>query len=351
MEERHDPNLEPISAPGPTVTAQLGRVIRAWGDREGVPTRVWMEECGVDEALLDQPGARVPRAAFGRLWRRLVAETGDEGVAFEIGKGVPFGTFGVVNYLIATARDVGSGFRVMNEVYRLIHDPTVVTLDVDGPVATWLYHVAGEVDDYALFAADMVFAIVVDHFRAAAGTNWIPEEVWLPHEREACLERYEAYYGCPVRLGYGDAQLIMSHEVLALPMPRADERLHEILRHHAHLLMERLPSLESAQKQVRLDLSSAIQRGTGSLSLEMSAQRLGVSGRTLQRRLRDEGTTFQAVLDEVRREYATRYLADAHRTIADVAYSVGFSDVSAFHRAFRRWTGRTPGDVRGTESA
>lgn len=311
---------------------------------------VWLDESGIDSQQLEQPGGRVTRESMVRLFARIERETGDPGAAFEIGRHSPFGAFDVVDYLLLTAPTIHAAFDALNAAYRLIHDPTVVTLDVGRTTSTWLYHVAGDGDAYAMYAIDLVFATVVAHFRHASGTSWRPSEVWLPHDRRACSRRYEQFYGCPVRYEFGEAQLVLRNETLAIPMPAADPRLHAILRRHVELLLERLPSLSSSEKLTRIDLRAAVQAGSGALSLEATAARLEVSPRTLQRRLREEGTTFQRVLDDVRREFASRYLADDTQSISDIAFAVGFSDVSAFHRAFRRWTGRTPGEIRSGDA-
>lgn len=349
-DSRAPDDLSVVGGAVPNVTAQSARVIRDFGHEHRWPVDVWLDEAGIDCRALEQPGGRVSRESMVRLFARIEREIGDPGVVFEIGRHAPFGAFDVVDYLVLSAATIRDAFDALNESYRLIHDPTVVTLDIGRTTSTWMYHVAGDGDAYAMYAIDLVFATIVAHLRHASGTSFSPAEVWLPHDRRACAGRYEQFYGCPVRFEFGEAQLVLRNETLAIPMPGADAGLHAILRRHVSLLLERLPNLSSSEKLARLDLRAAIQAGGSALSLESTAQRLGVSARTLQRRLREEGTTFQRVLDDVRREFASRYLADEAKSISDIAFAVGFSDVSAFHRAFRRWTGRTPGEMRSGDA-
>jgi AraC-like DNA-binding protein len=124
--------------------------------------------------------------------------------------------------------------------------------------------------------------------------------------------------------------------------------LSRVVIRHAEALLAALPvpAPDSSAHRVRRILADALADGEGQATLAAVADKLHMSERSLQRRLADEGLKFDALLDELRRELAVRYLQDRKVAIAEVAYLLGYSEPSAFHRAFKRWTGKTPSELR-----
>jgi len=116
--------------------------------------------------------------------------------------------------------------------------------------------------------------------------------------------------------------------------------LQEVVESHARGVLAKFPDQHGLDARLSGAICDALRQG--SLSLEYVSSRLGLPARTLQRRLKSEGTTFARKTDEVRRLLAERYLGDRRASVSEVAFLLGFSDVSAFHRAFVRWTGQTP---------
>ena len=136
--------------------------------------------------------------------------------------------------------------------------------------------------------------------------------------------------------------LIGDYAGLDDPLPRADSTLCDLLDQHAQALLDRLPRSDSFADRVRAAIANELTAGDP--TAEHVSEALGMSTRTLRRRLKEEGTSHQHVLDEVRNELARSYLGEGKLGITEVAFLLGFSDASAFHKAFRRWTGRGPGD-------
>ena len=127
-------------------------------------------------------------------------------------------------------------------------------------------------------------------------------------------------------------------------MPRADAALKGVLDRAATQLLERLPRRDTWTARVREILAAELARGAP--TLEQIAYRLGVTERTLRRRLHDEGTSHKEVLAELRLSLAQRHLSERVLSVAEIAFLLGFAEPSAFHKAFRRWTGRAPADCR-----
>ncbi|MFD2937654.1 helix-turn-helix transcriptional regulator [Spirosoma flavum] len=132
--------------------------------------------------------------------------------------------------------------------------------------------------------------------------------------------------------------------MLALPIPTADPQLLALLEPHAAALLARLNELPALADRVRHELLRLLVQSEP--SLEAVAEALSLSPRILQGQLRQDGHTYQQLLDEVRRELAERHLGDHIPSIKDIALLLGFAEPSVFIRAFRRWTGQTPGTFR-----
>jgi AraC-like DNA-binding protein len=173
--------------------------------------------------------------------------------------------------------------------------------------------------------------------------------VYLKHKAPEDTAGHEAYFGCPVHFASDKDALRVSTKTLDSPNKVGDA---SIARFFDTLLEAEVSTLDATvplERRVLDRVSTALSAGVPALS--DVARDLGMSGRTLQRRLAEKDTTFQALVDEARRRLSLRLLrGDDEATLSEVTYMTGFSDQSAFTRAFKRWTGQTPGTFRATET-
>jgi AraC-like DNA-binding protein len=155
---------------------------------------------------------------------------------------------------------------------------------------------------------------------------------------------YRAALQSPVRFGAGQDQFILAATDLARPLPSANPALFAVFEQHAEGVLGGLSARDTAAARVAAVVASRL-RGRVPPIGEVASE-LAMSARNLQRALQAEQRTYQDVLDEVRAGLARRYLADAQNTVSQVAFLLGFSEAAAFHRAFKRWTGQTPSELR-----
>jgi AraC-like DNA-binding protein len=159
-------------------------------------------------------------------------------------------------------------------------------------------------------------------------------------------DEYESTLGCPVRVHAAWSGFVLSRETWALPMRRRDPVLLAVLERQADARMARLPPAEDLVAHVRRAVTTGLADGRASMT--EIARQLAMAPRTLQRRLSDEATTFQRVVEEVRRDAAERHLGESALSIAEISFALGYSEPAAFHRAFRRWKRTTPQAYRAT---
>ncbi len=292
-------------------------------------TGLTAETCADADARID---ADLLRAA----WRESIRITGDRLLPIHLATALPPGALGVVEYLVRSAPTVGDALALGLRYLNILDAVTRAEL------------ADGERDDEVELRAlvespiphESSFAAVIGQGRMLAGEDFRPVAVDFIHAPVGDLAAYEAFFRAPVRVGAPSARLVLARASLAVPLATADPNLLPILVRHAEELLARCqgpaPTTTEHARQVIARLLRHNQH-----DVEQVATALGVTARSLQRRLKEEGTTFQAVRDQVRCELAITYLKGGAST-AEVSFLLGFSETSAFFRAFKRWTGVTP---------
>src|SRR5262245_24909504 len=161
----------------------------------------------------------------------------------------------------------------------------------------------------------------------------------LAHAGSVDVATYEACFGCKVELNAAHHEVEGPAEWLDASMSSADPKLGQVLQEHARLLLEKLPPPDPFLQSVREQLSSRLSQGD--IGLATLARARHTSERTLRRRLAEHGTSYQALLDELRASVACKLIEQDGQPVDVIAQQVGFSDTSSFFHAFKRWTGKT----------
>jgi AraC-like DNA-binding protein len=174
------------------------------------------------------------------------------------------------------------------------------------------------------------------HFRASA--------VYFKHAAPATIVAHKQHFDCPVHFDTDMDALLISHELMQTPNQLGDPSIVKFFDAHLDDEMAKIDNVPSLEQQVRTRISRALSQGIPTLS-EVATQ-FGLSGRTLQRRLSDRGCSFQTLVDESRRQLAKQLLRETSYPLAEIAFLTGFSEQSAFNRAFKRWAGQTPRSFR-----
>lgn len=293
--------------------------------------------------------APVPGAVFSALWEEAFVRAPRETLPTEVGLAVPFGAFGPVDYLAASSARVDLAFGAIASFFKYIasdfrivveEEPGgggLVAVRVPEPFPGW------EVSD------EFTVAVLVSRFRRAAAGAFSPRVVRLTRPAPATATRHAELLGCPVRFGAAESGFDVRTEAWRAPMHNADPALERTVRElAAHLgLGATTGDLETA---LRARLRHLLPQGEVSASAAAAA--LGLSERTLQRRLAAAGTSYREVLDRLRETEAERLLGAGRLPLGEVALRLGFSDQTAWNRAFRRWKGVSPTEWRaGTRAA
>jgi AraC-like DNA-binding protein len=287
--------------------------------------------------------ARIPISTAHALLRSVVSLTNDDAIGLRAAANVSLKDMGVLGYTMASAANVGDALQIGGRHVRLVNDALDVAMIRRGGKAMVRFDCRV---DLPRAAADYLLCAMLRTWTQASARFACPEtRVCFPHSAPANLEPYaRAFPSQRVQFSAPYLGFVLPDAWLAEPLARADAGLHAVLRKSAELFLAGLPRVESVTERVRALLITNLTSGPPGIS--HVAKQLGMSERTLERRLETEGTTFSDLLDALRRNLATRHLREHETPIADIALLTGFAQSSAFYRAFRRWTGTTPNEYR-----
>ena len=196
----------------------------------------------------------------------------------------------------------------------------------------------------ALLSNEAALATILSIAREAAGDDVAPIAVRYAHAAMNTAPALKAHFQCPIEFeSHGDA-LVFTPETLARKNRVGDESLYRFFEAHLEQELALIADDAALDRRVRIQVSQSL---SGSVPMISDvAERLGMSGRTLQRRLSDRGHSYQSLVDDARRELAERLLQGTDYALAEVAFLTGFSEQSTFTRAFKRWSGQTPRSFR-----
>lgn len=298
-----------------------------------------------DPALLSNPDNRIPFSQLVAFYEHGARLTGDDAFGLHIGERVKPELFDVLGYVVINSPTFGEAIDRLIRYHSIWSDGAFYRLEISGPRAHLTYEYIDELIDERRHDSEMTLSILVSFARRGTGVDWTPHEVSFQHSKPPNIIEHQRIFRSQVHFDRPINELIFDSSLLALKMMKADPGLCLILDRHAQELLSRRPHADSLINQVRQLLGEALNVGDDP-RIETISRKLGISVRTLQRKLKEEDTSHQELLDETRSVLSKRFLQESKIAICEVAYLLGFSEPSAFHRAFRRWTGVTPKEFR-----
>jgi AraC-like DNA-binding protein len=321
--------------------------------RQRVDVGALLTRNGFSLDTLMTPDTRIRLHELHRLWRLAQQAVGDdEALGVKVASMVdpvasrswlmPFSLLESISRSSATLRD---GAERQRPYLRLMRDGFTIAVD-EWPagrcLVRWEFaHV--EEEPRALVEFQVSLAVLLTR-RTLTNKQAAPLEVWFAHSAPRDISPYNALYGHPPRFSAECNALVVNGASLNAPLVSSEPEVLKVLEHQARSLLQQLPSLEDFVACVRQHIQSELPHGNTTASAV--ADKLGISGRTLHRRLRSHGTTYQEQLDQVRYRLAASYLASRRYPLGEVASLVGFAQQSAFQRAFKTWAGQTPAEYQ-----
>jgi AraC-like DNA-binding protein len=326
-----------------TVIARLAHLMLDQAAAIGVDRDELMRESGLNPSEIKDPDGRIAHDKMVALWETLIRKKPGRALGVRLGYTVKVRDLGLVGYTMLYSRTLMQAVHRMARYSRVLNESLHLMLKRGVDHA----HVVVEASP-ALNAlkhpVEARLAGVLAAAREITASEIEPIEVHFPFERPDHASELEAFFRGTLIFDGGESMLVLRNEDLDRAVVAADETLIGYLDQLAEEAMRPLTGRENFTERARWALWGEL--SDGQPSLQRIGKLLGVSGRTLQRRLHEEGTSFAALLDDLRQRMAVRLLRDRELAIYEIAFLLGYSEPSTFHRAFHRWHDCTPQEFR-----
>jgi AraC-like DNA-binding protein len=308
-----------------------------------VDVHVPLAKLGVHIAELDELPERMKPRVMDDLWEAVYEFTGRIGFGLRMAEGVRIDQFSTFGRVVATSATIGDALARGVRLFRLLSERQRFAVRIDGRQATVVLET---LEDARLHreGAEFLLGSLVTFGRRLTGRRSPPTEVRFRHSEPRDPEYVQNFFGCPVRFGASENSVTFDSGYLLFPVLGHDPAVCAALQQEAEALLAELREPTA----FRHDVVSAISReiGNGNSSIINVAARLGIHPKALRRSLRADGTTYRELLDQVRLRLARRYLEQPNLGVTEIAFRLGYSEKSAFNRAFKRWTGTPPDSYR-----
>lgn len=313
----------------------LPAVLRDLGaDRDAV-----LRDAGLSPGALDRPDLWVPVSAVPAVLMSAAKRARCDHIGLLVGRGFRFEHLGLLGELITNSPTVGDAMASYAVHQRLYSQSFTPYLHKFSQTAEYGFAIYQSTPFSLVILYDLLLTAAVTALRLLCGESWCPKEVCFPRFAPPEPTPYRANFRCKLVFESDRASVVFPHAVLDLPIAVADPLRFRALEKE---VSEKFDGnlLPLVFRSIRASMVS------GEPKVARLAQDLGMHERTLGRRLRAQGSSFRLVLDQVRYDAACGLLSDTNLTLSSVAFSLGYSELTAFSRAFRRWAGVSPGAWR-----
>ena len=330
----------------PLVPVNIPATMIRVGQEKGITADDLLANTGIGQNQLSDPSARLTYQQILLLAENLIRLCPDETLGLDLGKAININQFGMLGYAILSCADLRSAIRLGIKYHSLV-DPAFTFEAVEQGDVTAIRltsHIPFE-PMYRLLC-DVFIGIFATLARFLTGDEINAREVHLNCARPDYAHAYEELTRCPVLFDQPRTEFIIDTALLSTPLAMADSATAAMAEAQCAEILTRMGPKEGIVAKVRRILLG----NPGSFPpVDTVASQLATSTRTLSRSLQDVGTSYQRILDEVRKEMAIEYLRNSNLPIEELAALVGYSDPSNFRKAFRRWTGHAPSYYRGEQ--
>jgi AraC-like DNA-binding protein len=305
-------------------------------------------EVGLSPSLLQVPQARVSAKHYGALWRSIALLLDDEFFGQD-SRRMKSGTFAMLCHSVLGCKTLGQALERSLRFYALVLDDISGTLVRDGAEARIVLHERHAGASHRVFAHELLLMLLygVSCWLVGRRIPLLRSEFSYPEPAHSA--EYRLMYSKALRFGAAHTAISFDAACLALPVVQNERSIKEFLRKAPENIVLKYKNGGSLSARIRRRLRQFLPGDVP--EFETLASEMNMTSVTMRRRLHEEGESYQSIKDQLRRDMAISYLSHSSRSVMDIALELGFSEPSAFHRAFRKWTGASPGEFRRTLQA
>ena len=318
--------------------------------KHGVDVEAALTEAGLEHRSLIRADGWVPYANHARLFEIAARELKDDCFGLNFARTIDVRDVGVLAYLGVASQTLEDAIRNLARYTRVFSEAFEFDLKVEGDTGT--IEIIPQDPSFAAQrqAVEFAYAVIVRAYRQFTGKRIKPLAVYFLHQRRTNLPKFTKFFGGTVKFGRNQGEMVFSRRELATPILSSDERLLAILRDYAEGILRHRPKhRDELLQKIERRLTEILPTGQG--RAKILAAELGMSERTLVRRLAELDTSFADLVDELRHDLARKYLAQRDLSLVHIAFLLGYSNQSAFNLACKRWSGKTPREVRAERAS
>jgi AraC-like DNA-binding protein len=332
----------------PTATGFAARQAIAVLRKRNIELAPLLRRVGLSERDLDNRQGRISANAQAKLLECAADALGDSAFGLHLAQQANLREAGLLFYVTSAARTIGETLPLYERYCRIVNEAVrVKPLRIQNGVIVEINFV-GLSRHHFRQNVEFVLAANLKGMRENVGRNIRPIGVTFAHPRNSNLPEFERFFGCPVEYGSASDQWSFSDETLAVPLITEDPHLLETLQPFCdQAARERNTAVGTLRSSVENELQKLLPHGKA--NRQTVARALGMSERTLSRKLAGEGTTYDELVDQLRRSLALQYIKAPSISVSQIAWLLGYEGSTSFSHAFVRWTGRSPSAVRKEE--
>ncbi|MFI5307731.1 MAG: AraC family transcriptional regulator [Polyangiales bacterium] len=317
-------------------------LVKLLGER-GVTEAELLEGTEITQQMLRSPKARLSFEQMLRLIRRALDHSNDPGLGLELGRRITVSGMGVIGYAAMSQADLGSAIAIAEKYQRVLVPYLTLSARAEGEITVLQVEPEFPLGEYEPFVIEALLACVITVGRFLVGGSLTASGVRLSYPDPGYAERYREMLACPVEFGCPAVELRIESRLLRTPLAYACEPTARMTEELCERELAPLLGRDGVVHKVRSMLQGDDERF---LNVRELAKALHTSERSLRRALSAHGTSYQELRDEVRMRLALHYLTSTATPVEEVARTVGFTSSRSFRRALKRWTGKSPSDVR-----
>jgi AraC-like DNA-binding protein len=294
----------------------------------------------LDPSVLANAEGFIPCAVFAQILEEAARATGDDCFGLHFGERFNPKNIGPLVYVVLNSPTIAAADEHVARYLKLYNQAAKASFAVEGQYAYLRYVLADLGIEAPRQQNEYGMVVRLNTIRMMVGSQWTPLEVQFAHKAPGQISEHQRIFSAPVSFGYSSNNFVIEREFLERQVPAADSRLYRIMKRYLERTLEEMPPQDDTLTSLRRAVAESLREGEPSLS--RVAKKLATSPRTLQRQLKEYGTKFKNLVNDTRRQFALIYLKDRKNSLTEIAFLLGYSEASAFNRAFKRWTGLTP---------
>ncbi|MEJ2364582.1 MAG: AraC family transcriptional regulator [Deltaproteobacteria bacterium] len=308
----------------------------------GIDPEPLFREMGLNPELMKRPEGRYRLDGIDSLWRKASEIIDDPCFGLKAAEFWHPSNFGALGYAMLASNTLRTALERVDRYHRFLSDERFIELIETEEGLTYTLIFSHEKSDIPA-RNDAILAVTMSVCRTNYIEDLAPVSVTFTHPKPSCSAKFYEYFRSPVLFEAPANSLTLPIEAVDKSLPGSNPQLAEL---NDQVMIEYLAQLDDDRIAEKVKAVMIDQLPSGKVTDENVAQALYMSSRTLQRQLQSDGTTFNTLLNEIRRDLAQKYLRDQDTSMTEIAFLLGFSESSAFSRAFKRWIGVTPSQYR-----